>query len=91
MRKGASCTVEVLVRNFAGDYAPAAYRWELRDDKGQGFNDGTAALRRTAEGLEGRIDFRSWGPPGAPARLTLCPTYRVRTDVPFEFRDLPLP
>lgn len=90
-RQGASCTVEVLVRNLAPSYVPALYRWELRDDKGEVFNDGAFTLRRTAEGLEGQIDFRSPRPAGAPARLTLYPVLRARTEVPFEFRDLPLP
>jgi hypothetical protein len=88
---GASCQVEVLLRDFAGDYDPAAYRWDLRDDRGHVYRDGNATLWRTADGLEGQVQFAGGRPPGAPARLTLYPVYRVRTEVPFEFRDLPLP
>jgi serine/threonine protein kinase/WD40 repeat protein len=88
-RNGFACTFEVLVRNLATP-DPAAYRWELRDDKGKVFTGGWPTLRGTAEGLEGQVNFWNYGV-GSPARLTLYPVHRVRAEVPFEFRDLPLP
>jgi hypothetical protein len=90
-RTNSVCTVEVLLRNLPRPYDSADYRWELRGEKGQLFLDGYATLRPTAEGWAGNVRFSSSIPTPAPAKLTLYPTRRVRVEVPFEFRDLPLP
>ena len=90
-RNGRSVSIRFTLTNLPAPYDPARYSWELTDDRGRPYRFLPTHFGPVKDRLDGTLSFSADGELGPPAKLTFFTYRRVRTELPFEFRDVPLP